>query len=396
MRRINRRIVILTLLSIAGVVAVAWWLLETQNRRMPALHVLLEEATQAFLAIDESRLGVLPHHTVDALFLADVWIRQGQPERAKAVLQKLLRVAKNFGCRCHSQPAVRLEVAQRYLRMGDVASAEALATDALRDSVSFLMLSDQPEPLAAFFHQYLKVKSLAEARRLAEQADEFTEVALSALADALMLEGRMDEARSLKREVQRRLTAAPSDDSALMLQPRTPPPPMPPPANLLDYYLQAGDIEAAIRLLSSMPAHDSRWLALAEKLLEAGKPERALELFANRRPVGDQVRLLVAKHYAKQGQLANAMAALERIPTLKNEYTLVEIASAAAEGGHFRHALALARELPESTRDPALQQVALQMVKHGYYGSAYRLTREIKPEESRLGVLIALLRRAVG
>jgi hypothetical protein len=74
------------------------------------------------------------------------------------------------------------------------------------------------------------------------------------------------------------------------------------------------------------------------------------------------------------------MAALERIPTLKNEYTLVEIASAAAEGGHFRHALALARELPDSTRDPALQQVALQMVKHGYYGSAYRLTREIKPE----------------
>jgi tetratricopeptide (TPR) repeat protein len=363
---------------------------------MPALHVLLEEATQAFLAIDESRLGVIPHDTVDALFLADVWIRQGQPERAKAVLQKLLRVAKNFGCRCHSQPAVRLEVAQRYLRMGDVASAEALATDALRDSVSFLMLSDQPEPLAAFFHQYLKVKSLAEARRLAEQADEFTEVALSALADALMLEGRMDEARSLKREVQRRLTAAPSDDSALMLQPRTPPPPMPPPANLLDYYLQAGDIEAAIRLLSSMPAHDSRWLALAEKLLEAGKPERALELFANRRPVGDQVRLLVAKHYAKQGQLANAMAALERIPTLKNEYTLVEIASAAAEGGHFRHALALARELPESTRDPALQQVALQMVKHGYYGSAYRLTREIEPEESRFGVLIALLRKAVG
>ena len=396
MRRINRRIVILTLLSIAGVVAVAWWLVETQNRRMPALHVLLEEATQVFLTIDESRHSVLPHDTVDALFLADVWIRQGQPERAKAVLQKLLRVAKNFGCRCHSQPAVRLEVAQRYLRMGDVASAEALATDALRDSVSFLMLSDQPEPLAAFFHQYLKVKSLAEARRLAEQADEFTEVALSALADALMLEGRMDEARSLKREVQRRLTAAPSDDSALMLQPRTPPPPMPPPANLLDYYLQAGDIEAAIRLLSSMPAHDSRWLALAEKLLEAGKPERALELFANRRPVGDQVRLLVAKHYAKQGQLANAMAALERIPTLKNEYTLVEIASAAAEGGHFRHALALARELPDSTRDSALQQVALQMVKRGYYGSAYRLTREIKPEESRFGVLIALLRRAVG
>jgi hypothetical protein len=60
MRRINRRIVILTLLSIAGVVAVAWWLVETQNRRMPALHVLLEEATQAFLAIDESRLGVTP------------------------------------------------------------------------------------------------------------------------------------------------------------------------------------------------------------------------------------------------------------------------------------------------------------------------------------------------
>jgi tetratricopeptide (TPR) repeat protein len=396
MRRINRRIVILTLLSIAGVVAVAWWLVETQNRRMPALHVLLEEATQAFLAIDESRLGVIPHDTVDALFLADVWIRQGQPERAKAVLQKLLRVAKNFGCRCHSQPAVRLEVAQRYLRMGDVASAEALATDALRDSVSFLMLSDQPEPLAAFFHQYLKVKSLAEARRLAEQADEFTEVALSALADALMLEGRMDEARSLKREVQRRLTAAPSDDSALMLQPRTPPPPMPPPANLLDYYLQAGDIEAAIRLLSSMPAHDSRWLALAEKLLEAGKPERALELFANRRPVGDQVRLLVAKHYAKHGQLRKAMAVLEPIPNLKDEHTLAEIASAAAEGGHFRHALALARELPDSTRDPALQQVALQMVKRGYYGSAYRLTREIKPEESRLGVLIALLRRAVG
>jgi hypothetical protein len=65
MRRINRRIVILTLLSIAGVVAVAWWLLETQNRRMPALHVLLEEATQAFLAIDESRLGV--SHTTPSM-----------------------------------------------------------------------------------------------------------------------------------------------------------------------------------------------------------------------------------------------------------------------------------------------------------------------------------------
>jgi hypothetical protein len=86
MRRINRRIVILTLLSVAGVVAVAWWLLETQNRRMPALHVLLEEATQVFLAIDESRPGVIPHDTADALFLADVWIRQGQPDRAKAVL----------------------------------------------------------------------------------------------------------------------------------------------------------------------------------------------------------------------------------------------------------------------------------------------------------------------
>jgi hypothetical protein len=43
-----------------------------------------------------------------------------------------------------------------------------------------------------------------------------------------------------------------------------------------------------------------------------------------------------------------------------------------------------------------LQQVALQMVKHGYYGSAYRLTREIEPEESRFGVLIVLLRKAVG
>jgi hypothetical protein len=161
MRRINRRIVILTLLSIAGVVAVAWWLVETQNRRMPALHVLLEEATQVFLTIDESRHSVLPHGAVDALFLADVWIRQGQPERAKAVLQKLLRVAKNFGCRCHSQPAVRLEVAQRVpTRWAMWHLLRRLATDALRDSVSFLMLSDQPEPLAAFFHQYLKVKSL--------------------------------------------------------------------------------------------------------------------------------------------------------------------------------------------------------------------------------------------
>lgn len=193
-------------------------------------------------------------------------------------------MAKNFGCRCHSLPAVRLEVAQRYLRIGDVASAEALAADALRDSVSFLTLSDQPAPLAAFFHQYLKVKSLAEARRLAEKAGEFSEVALSALADALMLDGRVDEARALKREALRRLAAAMPSDSALTLQPRTLPPRLPPPANLLDYYLQAGDIEAAIQLLSSMPAPDSRWLALAEKLLEAGKPERALELFANRRP----------------------------------------------------------------------------------------------------------------
>ena len=363
---------------------------------MPALHVLLEEATQVFLAIDESRPGVIPHDTADALFLADVWIRQGQPDRAKAVLQKLLRVAKKFGCRCHSLPAVRLEVAQRYLRIGDVASAEALATDALRDSVSFLMLSDQPEPLAAFFHQYLKVKSLAEARRLAEKAGEFSEVALSALADALMLDGRVDEARALKREALRRLAAAMPSDSALTLQPRTLPPRLPPPANLLDYYLQAGDIEAAIQLLSSMPAPDSRWLALAEKLLEAGKPERALELFANRRPVGDQVRVLVAKHYAKHGQLRKAIAVLEQIPNLRNEYTLADIVSAAAEGGHFRHALALARVLPESTHNSALQQVALQMVKHGYYGSAYRLARGIKPEESRFGVLIALLRRAVG
>jgi hypothetical protein len=36
--------------------------------------------------IDESRPGVIPHDTADALFLADVWIRQGQPDRAKAVL----------------------------------------------------------------------------------------------------------------------------------------------------------------------------------------------------------------------------------------------------------------------------------------------------------------------
>ena len=277
-----------------------------------------------------------------------------------------------------------------------MASAEALAADALRDSVSFLTLSDQPAPLAAFFHQYLKVKSLAEARRLAEKAGEFSEVALSALADALMLDGRVDEARALKREALRRLAAAMPSDSALTLQPRTLPPRLPPPANLLDYYLQAGDIEAAIQLLSSMPAPDSRWLALAEKLLEAGKPERALELFANRRPVGDQVRVLVAKHYAKHGQLRKAIAVLEQIPNLRNEYTLADIVSAAAEGGHFRHALALARVLPESTHNSALQQVALQMVKHGYYGSAYRLARGIKPEESRFGVLIALLRRAVG
>jgi tetratricopeptide (TPR) repeat protein len=397
MRRINRRIVLLTLLGIAGVVAVAWWLLETQNRRMPAIQVLLEEATQALLAIDESRPAFMTHEsTAEVLFLADVWIRQGQSERAKAVLQKLLRLAKGFGCRCHTRPTVHLEVAQRYLRMGDVATAESLVADALKEEVSSFTLSTQPEPLAAFFHQYLKVKSLAEARRLAEKAVEFPEVALSALADALMLDGRMDEARSLKREVQRRLTAAPSDDSALMLQPRTPLPPVPPTANLMDYYLQAGDIEAAIQLLSSMPSYDSRWLALAEKLLEAGKPERVLELFANQRPVGDQVRLLVAKHYAKQGQLRKAMAVLEQIPNLRNEYTLVDIISAAAEGGHFRKALALARGLPDSTRDPALQAVALQMIKHGYYGSAYRLTREIKPEESRFGVLIALLRRAVG
>jgi tetratricopeptide (TPR) repeat protein len=189
MRRINRRIVLLTLLGIAGVVAVAWWLLETQNRRMPAIQVLLEEATQALLAIDESRPAFMTHEsTAEVLFLADVWIRQGQSERAKAVLQKLLRLAKGFGCRCHTRPTVHLEVAQRYLRMGDVATAESLVADALKEEVSSFTLSTQPEPLAAFFHQYLKVKSLAEARRLAEKAVEFPEVALSALADALMLE----------------------------------------------------------------------------------------------------------------------------------------------------------------------------------------------------------------
>ena len=120
-----------------------------------------------------------------------------------------------------------------------------------------------------------------------------------------------------------------------------------------------------------------------------------LELFANQCPVGDQVRLLVAKHYAKQGQLRKAMAVLEQIPNLRNEYTLVDIISAAAEGGHFRKALALARGLPDSTRDPALQAVALQMIKHGYYGSAYRLTRELQSEGARFWVLAALLRRAV-
>lgn len=359
-----------------------------------ATQVLLEEATQTFLAVDESRPVPIPDYLGDTLFLADVWIRQGQPERAKAVLEKLLRVAKSFGCSFDT--IARLEVARRYLQMGDVASAERLATESLTDAVDYFSLSTQPEPLVAFFQHYLKVKSLAEARRLAARASELPEIALSALATALMLNGRYDEARQLGREVRQQLVAAMPDATTPAPQPRRPELPTLLPYDMLQYYLQMGDIEAAVQLFESVPDNGD-WTMLAEKLLEAEKPECVLELLATNRIVGTRVRMLVAKHHAKQGRVDKAITVLEQIPSLKDDYALADLAGAAAEGGRFRQALALARGLSEvEARNQALQRVALQMARHGYYGSAYRLSREIQPELLRLGVLTALLRKAVG
>jgi tetratricopeptide (TPR) repeat protein len=395
MRRF-RRAYWVALLGAVGLAVAIWWTLEYQNRRMPATQVLLEEATQTFLDVDESRPVPIPNYLGDALFLADVWIRQEQPERAKAVLEKLLRVAKNFGCRCNFCAITRLEVARRYLQVGDVAFAERLAMETLTDEIAYFSLPTQPEPLVAFFQHYLKVKSLAEAQRLAARVPELPEIALSALATALSLNGRYDEARQLWQEIRQQLVATVPDTTTPAPQPRRPELPTLLPYDMLQYYLQMGDIEAAIRLFESVPDNGD-WTMLAEKLLEAGKPERALELLATNRIVGTRVRMLVAKHYAKQGRADKAIAVLEQIPSLKDDYALAELAQAAAEGGHFRKALALARELSEGeARSQALQQVALQMVRHGYYGSAYRLSREVQPELLRLSVLTALLRKAVG
>jgi len=394
MRRFRRRAYFVALLGAVGLAVAIWWTLEYQNRRMPATQGLLEEATQTFLAVDESRPVPIPDYLSDALFLADVWIRQGQPERAKAVLEKILRVAKNFGCNFYT--IARLEVARRYLQMGDVAFAERLVTESLTDAVDYFSLSTQPEPLVAFFQHYLKVKSLAEARRLAARASELPEIALSALATALMLNGRYDEARQLGREVRQRLAAAMPDATTPAPQPRRPELPTLLPYDMLQYYLQMGDIEAAVQLFESVPDNGD-WTMLAEKLLEAEKPERVLELLATNRIVGTRVRMLVAKHYAKQGRVDKAITVLEQIPSLKDDYALADLAGAAAEGGRFRQALALARGLSEvEARNQALQRVALQMARHGYYGSAYRLSREIQPELLRLSVLTALLRKAVG
>ncbi|CUU11274.1 Tetratricopeptide repeat-containing protein [Armatimonadetes bacterium GBS] len=349
--------------------AALYW--EFQNRRMPAMGTLLEEATQIALA-QRDRL----YNPDDYLLLADLWMAQGRPENARRLFQWLTEHPLGLMDGGIRNAQVQLAIALRWLKLNEINEAEKAF---LRACSQALWLHHDPEihaRLTAFFLKYLETQPLARAKALAEKVDEEKRpTVLSALAAALRASGRQQEARQIQ--------ATPS----LPVPARSQQAPSP-----LRVYLENNQLEEAIALYRRSSGYTEEWLLLAQKLIEQGRTEQALALFARNSLLSSKVRLMVARHYARQGQLNKALEVLEQIPSLKDEPALVEVADALAEGGHYRQALRIANALGATARSEALQHIAMSMIEHGRYGQAYRITQEAEPAH-RLAVLCALLRQ---
>ena len=349
--------------------AALYW--EVQNRRMPAMGTLLEEATQIALA-QPDRL----YNPDDYLLLADLWMAQGRPENARRLFQWLTEHPLQLSDGGIRNAQVQLAIALRWLKLNEINEAEKAF---LRACSQALWLHHDPEihaRLTAFFLKYLETQPLARAKALAEKVDEEKRpTVLSALAAALRASGRQQEARQIQ--------ATPS----LPVPARSQQAPSP-----LRVYLENNQLEEAIALYRRSSGYTEEWLLLAQKLIEQGRTEQALALFARNSLLSSKVRLMVARHYARQGQLNKALEVLEQIPSLKDEPALVEVADALAEGGHYRQALRIANALGATARSEALQHIAMSMIEHGRYGQAYRITQEAEPAH-RLAVLCALLRQ---
>ena len=376
MRRFRLRRVLLVLLGVAIAAGLVWYYSEYQNRRMPAVQRLLEEATPIALGHDISF-----YNPNNYLFLADLWIARRQPQRARALFQWLTDHPIPLQDGWVTNGRTQIEIARRYLQLNDVSHAEKAVSKALTQT---RWLADLQGSLTAFFYEYLKVKSVSDAIKLAEKAQDYNrDFALAALASALVALERDKEVGQIRRRIETGLTI-----------PTVPKPTPAPFADLLNYYLETNQLDKAVELCKASRRLNDRWRALAERLVAVGRVEEALELFKKEPLLRDHVCVMVARYYARHGQLQKALQLLEQIPNIKDEYTLTDIAEALAAGGKFRQALGVANSL--SNKDDAIQRIALQMVERGYYGYAYRLSREITAPQARLPVLIALLRKAVG
>jgi tetratricopeptide (TPR) repeat protein len=383
MQRFGLKRVLVVLLGVVITLGLVRYYSEYQNRRMPAVQLLLEEATQTALGHD-----TFIYNPSDYLFLADLWIARGQHGRARALFQWLTDHPIPLRDGWVTNGRTQIEIARRYLQLNDVSHAEKAVATALTKT---LWLAGLDAPLTAFFYEYLKVKPLPDAISLAEKARENLrnrDTALMALASALVAHGRYNEAQQVRARVETGhfISTAPRPGQSLST------------VDIVNYYLETHQLDKVVELYKQSRHHrrqiGGNWYALAEKLVAVGRVEEALELFANEPLLGDRVRVMVARYYARQGQLQKALQILEQIPNIKDEYTLTEVAEALAAGGKFRQALGIANSLPN--KDEAVQRIARQMVERGYYGYAYRLSREITAPEARLPVLIALLRKAVG